>query len=198
MSPSSQPTKPSLRSQGFTKINPPLHTPLPTPHSTQLAKLLLFVIERHTSAVPVPHTVPCPQQHLSCSPQGPRADQAGQPAGLLLPRQGLLATSTMAKDLMEHIDWQALECLNEQPSHGVANCLKQVILFSLPSLPPLTPRSSSCMMPAPPPCMHAPPTMHACVHACPPHHACMNQSSADRARRRGWGSEGCHTGSGSS
>ncbi|KAF8072868.1 PITH domain-containing protein [Scenedesmus sp. PABB004] len=31
----------------------------------------------------------------------------------------------MAKDLLEHIDFSCLECLNEQPNHGAANALKQ-------------------------------------------------------------------------
>ncbi|PNW70683.1 hypothetical protein CHLRE_17g730250v5 [Chlamydomonas reinhardtii] len=30
-----------------------------------------------------------------------------------------------AKDLLEHIDFSGLECLNEAPNHGVANVLKQ-------------------------------------------------------------------------
>lgn len=30
-----------------------------------------------------------------------------------------------AKDLLEHVDFKALECLNEHPSHTVANALKQ-------------------------------------------------------------------------
>ncbi|KAG2487672.1 hypothetical protein HYH03_013673 [Edaphochlamys debaryana] len=30
-----------------------------------------------------------------------------------------------AKDLLEHIDFASLECLNEAPGHGVANVLKQ-------------------------------------------------------------------------
>ena len=29
------------------------------------------------------------------------------------------------KDLLEFIEWQSLECLNEQHSHPAANCLKQ-------------------------------------------------------------------------
>ncbi|KAG2454424.1 hypothetical protein HYH02_001444 [Chlamydomonas schloesseri] len=30
-----------------------------------------------------------------------------------------------AKDLLEHIDFSGLECLNEAPNHGAANALKQ-------------------------------------------------------------------------
>lgn len=29
-------------------------------------------------------------------------------------------------DLLDHISWQAVECLNEQHDHAVANALKQV------------------------------------------------------------------------